>query len=66
MCCPVLLFCCSRVFSCIVFGAMAVGQTFSFTPDYAKAKVSAAHMFMLFERVPSIDNYSEEGKKPVS
>ncbi|KAL7976562.1 hypothetical protein Chor_008511 [Crotalus horridus] len=52
------------VFSCIVFGAMAVGQTFSFTPDYAKAKISAAHMFMLFERVPSIDNYSEEGKKP--
>ncbi|ETE61509.1 Multidrug resistance protein 1 [Ophiophagus hannah] len=52
------------VFSCIVFGAMAVGQTFSFTPDYAKAKISAAQMFMLFERVPSIDNYSEEGKKP--
>uniref|UniRef100_A0A670ZUJ7 ATP binding cassette subfamily B member 4 n=1 Tax=Pseudonaja textilis TaxID=8673 RepID=A0A670ZUJ7_PSETE len=53
------------VFSCIVFGAMAVGQAFSFTPDYAKAKISAAQMFMLFERVPSIDNYSEEGKKPV-
>uniref|UniRef100_A0A670ZUF2 ATP binding cassette subfamily B member 4 n=1 Tax=Pseudonaja textilis TaxID=8673 RepID=A0A670ZUF2_PSETE len=52
------------VFSCIVFGAMAVGQAFSFTPDYAKAKISAAQMFMLFERVPSIDNYSEEGKKP--
>ncbi|XP_070583540.1 ATP-dependent translocase ABCB1 [Erythrolamprus reginae] len=52
------------VFSCIVFGAMAVGQTFSFTPDYAKAKISAAQLFMLFERVPSIDNYSEEGKKP--
>ncbi|XP_054847966.1 phosphatidylcholine translocator ABCB4-like isoform X2 [Eublepharis macularius] len=52
------------VFSCIVFGAMALGQTASFTPDYAKAKVSAAHMFMLFERVPSIDNYSEEGLKP--
>uniref|UniRef100_A0A670ZUJ1 ATP binding cassette subfamily B member 4 n=1 Tax=Pseudonaja textilis TaxID=8673 RepID=A0A670ZUJ1_PSETE len=54
------------VFSCIVFGAMAVGQAFSFTPDYAKAKISAAQMFMLFERVPSIDNYSEEGKKPVT
>ncbi|KAM6451004.1 ATP-dependent translocase ABCB1 [Liasis olivaceus] len=52
------------VFSCIVFGAMALGQTFSFTPDYAKAKISAAHMFMLFERVPLTDNYSEEGKKP--
>ncbi|XP_048366711.1 ATP-dependent translocase ABCB1 isoform X2 [Sphaerodactylus townsendi] len=51
------------VYSCIVFGAMALGQTSSFTPDYAKAKVSAAHMFQLFERVPSIDNYSEGGLK---
>ncbi|XP_042330140.1 ATP-dependent translocase ABCB1 isoform X2 [Sceloporus undulatus] len=52
------------VFSCIVFGAMALGQTSSFTPDYAKAKISAAHMFALFERVPLIDNYNEAGMKP--
>ncbi|XP_028607313.2 ATP-dependent translocase ABCB1 isoform X1 [Podarcis muralis] len=52
------------VFSCIVFGAMALGQTASFTPDYAKAKISAAHMFQLFETVPLIDNYSVEGHKP--
>ncbi|KAM6338499.1 ATP-dependent translocase ABCB1 [Podargus strigoides] len=52
------------VFSAVVFGAMALGQTSSFAPDYAKAKVSAAHMFLLFERVPSIDSYSEEGEKP--
>ncbi|KAJ6666730.1 hypothetical protein lerEdw1_020454 [Lerista edwardsae] len=52
------------VFSAIVFGAMALGQTASFTPDYAKAKIAAAQMFALFERVPSIDNYSEEGQKP--
>ncbi|XP_053119930.1 ATP-dependent translocase ABCB1 isoform X2 [Hemicordylus capensis] len=52
------------VFSCIVFGAMALGQTSSFTPDYAKAKISAAHMFMLFERVPLIDNYSVNGLMP--
>uniref|UniRef100_A0ABM5GNJ0 ATP-dependent translocase ABCB1 isoform X1 n=1 Tax=Pogona vitticeps TaxID=103695 RepID=A0ABM5GNJ0_9SAUR len=51
------------VFSCIVFGAMALGQASSLTPDYAKAKISAAHMFMLFERVPSIDNYNDEGLK---
>ncbi|KAJ7322287.1 hypothetical protein JRQ81_018574 [Phrynocephalus forsythii] len=49
------------VFSCIVFGAMALGQASSVTPDYAKAKISASHMFLLFERVPSIDNYSDEG-----
>lgn len=55
-----------RVFSAIVFGAMALGQSTSFTPDYAKAKMSAAHLFLLFERVPLIDSYSEEGEKPVS
>uniref|UniRef100_A0A8B9EDU7 ATP binding cassette subfamily B member 4 n=1 Tax=Anser cygnoides TaxID=8845 RepID=A0A8B9EDU7_ANSCY len=52
------------VFSAIVFGAMALGQSTSLTPNYAKAKMSAAHLFMLFERVPSIDSYSEEGEKP--
>lgn len=54
------------MFSAIVFGAMALGQSTSFTPDYAKAKMSAAHLFLLFERVPLIDSYSEEGEKPVS
>ncbi|TRZ24974.1 hypothetical protein HGM15179_002195 [Zosterops borbonicus] len=52
------------VFSAVVFGAMALGQTSSFAPDYAKAKISAAHLFLLFERVPLIDSYSEEGDKP--
>ncbi|KAM6281047.1 ATP-dependent translocase ABCB1-like [Porphyrio hochstetteri] len=52
------------VFSAVVFGAMALGQTSSFAPDYAKAKVSAAHLFQLFERVPELDSYSEEGEKP--
>lgn len=55
-----------RVYSAIVFGAMALGQTASFTPDYAKAKIAAAQMFALFERVPLIDNYNEDGEKPVS
>lgn len=45
---------------------MALGQSTSFTPDYAKAKTSAAHFFLLFERVPPIDSYSDEGAKPVS
>ncbi|XP_009876034.1 PREDICTED: multidrug resistance protein 1-like [Apaloderma vittatum] len=53
-----------RVFSAVVFGAMALGQSSSFAPDYAKAKISAAHLFLLFESVPSIDSYSEEGEKP--
>ncbi|XP_045244629.2 phosphatidylcholine translocator ABCB4 isoform X3 [Macaca fascicularis] len=53
------------VFSAIVFGAVALGHASSFAPDYAKAKLSAAHLFMLFERQPLIDNYSEEGLKPL-
>uniref|UniRef100_A0A669QYV9 ATP binding cassette subfamily B member 1 n=1 Tax=Phasianus colchicus TaxID=9054 RepID=A0A669QYV9_PHACC len=54
------------VFSAVVFGAMALGQTSSFAPDYAKAKISAAHLFVLFDRVPSIDSYCEDGEKPVT
>ncbi|XP_066096531.1 phosphatidylcholine translocator ABCB4 isoform X3 [Saccopteryx bilineata] len=52
------------VFSAIVFGAVALGHASSFAPDYAKAKLSAAHLFMLFERQPLIDSYGEEGLRP--
>ncbi|KAM9308064.1 ATP-dependent translocase ABCB1-like [Gastrophryne carolinensis] len=52
------------VFAAVVFGAMAMGQTSSFAPDYAKAKVSAAHIFSLLEREPLIDSYSAAGHKP--
>ncbi|OCT75648.1 hypothetical protein XELAEV_18030832mg [Xenopus laevis] len=52
------------VFSAIVFGAMALGQTSSFAPDYTKAMISAAHIFSLLERVPQIDSYSDQGEKP--
>lgn len=51
------------VFSLIAYGAMAVGQTLSFAPDYAKAKSAASHLFALFDRTPIIDSYSEEGQK---
>nr|XP_019784490.2 phosphatidylcholine translocator ABCB4 isoform X8 [Tursiops truncatus] len=52
------------VFSAIVLGAVALGHASSFAPDYAKAKLSAAHLFSLFERQPLIDSHSEEGLKP--
>ncbi|KAM8980890.1 ATP-dependent translocase ABCB1-like [Sarcophilus harrisii] len=52
------------VFSAIVFGAMAVGQTSSLAPDYAKAKISASHIIKLLKQKPVIDSYSEEGQKP--
>lgn len=45
---------------------MAVGQVSSFAPDYAKAKVSAAHVIMIIEKIPLIDSYSTEGLMPVS
>ncbi|XP_043920640.1 ATP-dependent translocase ABCB1-like [Protopterus annectens] len=52
------------VFSTIVFTAMNIGQTSSFAPDQAKAKVSAYRIIKLLERKPEIDSYSEEGEKP--
>ncbi|KAM5156859.1 ATP-dependent translocase ABCB1-like [Mantella aurantiaca] len=52
------------VFAAVVFGAMALGQTSSFAPDYAKAKVSAAYIFSLLERQPLIDSYSTAGNTP--
>lgn len=55
-----------RVFSAVVFGAMAVGQVSSFAPDYAKAKISASHIIGILEKIPLIDSYSTEGLKPVS
>lgn len=45
---------------------MAVGQVSSFAPDYAKAKISAAHVIMIIEKIPMIDSYSTEGLTPVS
>lgn len=53
------------MFSAIVFSAQAVGQAGSFAPDYGKAKTSAGHIFSLLDREPSIDVYSDEGRKLV-
>ncbi|XP_069814912.1 ATP-binding cassette sub-family B member 5-like isoform X2 [Dendropsophus ebraccatus] len=52
------------VFSTLAYGAITVGQTLSFAPDYAKAKSAASHLFHLFETEPSIDSYSNDGQKP--
>ncbi|XP_048407802.1 ATP-dependent translocase ABCB1-like isoform X4 [Stegostoma tigrinum] len=51
------------VFNAIVYGAVAIGQSSSFAPDYAKAKVAAMNLFALFERVPAIDSDSNDGQK---
>lgn len=47
----------------IQFGAMTAGQLASFAPDYVKAKVAAGRILDLFDRVPAIDSYSNEGIK---
>ncbi|XP_053323209.1 ATP-binding cassette sub-family B member 5-like isoform X2 [Spea bombifrons] len=52
------------VFSLLAYGAISVGQTLSFAPDYAKAKSAASYLFHLFERKPVIDSYSQQGQKP--
>ncbi len=61
----IYLFVSHSVISAVVYGAMAVGEANSFTPNYAKAKMAASHILMLINRVPVIDNASEDGDKPV-
>jgi hypothetical protein len=51
----------NRVFSAIIFGAMAAGQASSFAPDYGKAKIAAARLFALFDRLPTINSSCEDG-----
>nr|XP_014352477.1 PREDICTED: ATP-binding cassette sub-family B member 5-like isoform X3 [Latimeria chalumnae] len=52
------------VFNLMVYGSLALGQTISFAPDYAKAKSAAAHIFALLEQEPAVDGYSDKGLKP--
>ena len=52
-----------RVFSAIVFGAMAIGEASSFTPDASKAAASAEKIFALIDLEPSIDSEKTDGLK---
>ncbi|KAM9328127.1 bile salt export pump-like [Pholidichthys leucotaenia] len=52
-----------RVISAIVTSGTALGRASSYTPDYAKAKISAARFFQLLDRVPKISVYSDQGQK---
>ncbi|XP_013882565.1 bile salt export pump isoform X2 [Austrofundulus limnaeus] len=52
-----------RVISAIVTSGTALGRASSYTPDYAKAKISAARFFQLLDRVPLINVYSDKGQK---
>uniref|UniRef100_A0A3P9IED0 Bile salt export pump n=1 Tax=Oryzias latipes TaxID=8090 RepID=A0A3P9IED0_ORYLA len=52
-----------RVISAIVTSGTALGRASSYTPDYAKAKISAARFFQLLDRMPTISVYSDKGDK---
>ncbi|XP_027025790.2 bile salt export pump [Tachysurus fulvidraco] len=52
-----------RVISAIVTSGTALGRASSYTPDYAKAKISAARFFQLLDHVPKISVYSDKGHK---
>ncbi|KAL2076892.1 hypothetical protein ACEWY4_027508 [Coilia grayii] len=51
-----------RVISAIVTSGTALGRASSYTPDYAKAKISAARFFQLLDRIPTISVYSSQGQ----
>ncbi|OCT61132.1 bile salt export pump [Xenopus laevis] len=52
-----------RVISSIVTSGTALGRASSYTPDYAKAKISAARFFKLVDRIPKISVYSDYGER---
>ncbi|XP_024612411.1 bile salt export pump isoform X1 [Neophocaena asiaeorientalis asiaeorientalis] len=52
-----------RVISSVVLSATALGRAFSYTPSYAKAKISAARFFQLLDRQPAIKVYSSAGER---
>ncbi|XP_066134784.1 bile salt export pump isoform X4 [Saccopteryx bilineata] len=52
-----------RVISSVVLSATALGRAYSYTPSYAKAKISAARFFQLLDRRPPINVYSGAGEK---
>ncbi|XP_075140324.1 bile salt export pump-like [Leptodactylus fuscus] len=52
-----------RIISAIVTSGTALGRASSFTPDYAKAKISAAQFFKLLDRIPKTSVYSTDGEK---
>ncbi|XP_061530021.1 ATP-dependent translocase ABCB1-like isoform X1 [Phycodurus eques] len=46
----------------IIYGSISVGEAHSLAPNYANAKISAAHIMMLLDTQPAIDNLSQDGQ----
>ncbi|KAJ4372965.1 hypothetical protein N0V83_003256 [Neocucurbitaria cava] len=51
------------VYSAIINGAQSAGAIFSFAPDMGEARDAAKLLKTFLNRVPTIDNWSSEGKK---
>ncbi|XP_012562041.2 ATP-dependent translocase ABCB1 isoform X1 [Hydra vulgaris] len=51
-----------KVVFAVVFGALIAGQISSMAPNYMEAKISAARMFKLLDKIPMIDSFSSCGK----
>jgi len=49
-------------FTAVIFGSQSAGTVFSFAPDMGKAKLAAVELKRLFDRVPEIDSWSQEGE----
>ncbi|XP_047198623.1 bile salt export pump [Hippoglossus stenolepis] len=52
-----------RVISSLVVSATALGRGAAYTPDYAKAKIAAAQIFKMLDRVPKISLSPKNGEK---
>ncbi|GIY93917.1 ATP-dependent translocase ABCB1 [Caerostris extrusa] len=52
-----------KVLEGVMLGAMMIGQSVAFAPDYQKAKVSAVRIFKLLDLRPKIDASSTEGNR---
>ncbi|CAG8447136.1 15414_t:CDS:2 [Acaulospora colombiana] len=51
------------VFMAVIFGSMSAGRVFAFAPDMVKARSAAASIISLIERTPTIDAWSQSGKR---
>lgn len=52
-----------RVISALVISGTALGRASSFTPDYVKAKIAAAQIFKLLDRIPKISINDTDGQR---
>lgn len=50
----------------VVFTSVSLGQVSTFAPNIAKAKQAAVNIFELIDSKPTVDPFSETGKKPTS